>query len=359
VTLRRRWSWAGTAIGSAVLAAVAALSGCAPAAPADAVAPAEPVLSLAQAEAAYSSYLAASDAAAVQGTKDAAAGDAVALQADKEQALNVAAYADWELVKSQFTAMANTGTPVTRYQYGKPTFYVPALASYPQWFMVAASRRAEVGGRLGAPVNAIMVFEKYTPARQWALAGSVVLNQVLPAIARNSNGYAVAVPDSDSALLLPPSVVGATQAAVVDEGPGSPAAAVVGSGPQTTGLYAALTAQARSDAAKGLQYQWLLQGASFGQFELRTADGGALVLYGMSLNTTTQHRNLAAGSPIPIAANLAALAPGEVALRSLWVNYTYEYAAIDPPPGARNAKLQVIGADGAATYTHAALALRQ
>lgn len=335
------------------MAAVAALSGCAPAAPANAFAPAERVLSLAQAEAAYSSYLAVSDAAAVQGNKDLAAADPTALDNDKEQALSVAAYADWELVKSQFTAMADTGRPVSRYQYGQPVFYVPALSSYPEWFMVAAPRTANTGGQLGAPVNTIMVFEKYKPDRLWALAGSAVLSQPLPAIARNSDGYAIALSDSDSSLLLPPNVVGATQAAVVDEGPANPAAAVVGPGPQTTGLYAAQTALARTAAAHGLQYQWLLQGASFGQFELRMADGGALVLYGMNLNTTTQYPNKAAGSPIPITAGAAALAPGETALHTLWVNYTYEYAAIDPAPSTRNAKLQIIGVDGGPTYTHA------
>jgi hypothetical protein len=335
------------------VAAVAALSGCAPAAPANAVAPAEHVLSLAQAKAAYSSYLAISDAAAVQGNKDLAAADPTALDNDREQALSVAAYAESQLVRSQFTAMANTGRPVTRYQYGQPVFYVPALTSYPEWFMVAAPRTANTDGQLGAPVNTIMVFEKYTPDRLWALAGSAVLGQPLPAIARNGDGYAIAVSDSDSSLLLPPDVVGATQAAVVDEGPASPAAAVVGPGPQTTGLYAALTAQARSNAARGLQYQWLLQGASFGQFELRTADGGALVLYGMNLNTTTQYPKPAAGSPIPITAGAAALAPGEAAFHTLWVNYTYEYAAIDPPPGASHAKLQIIGVDGGLTYANA------
>jgi hypothetical protein len=340
VTLRRRWSWAGTAAGLAALAAVAVLSGCAPAAPADAVAPAGHLLTSAGAEAAYASYLATSDAAAVQG--------------DEDQALSVAAYADWQLVKSQFTALVDTGTPVTRYQYGKPVFYVPALTSYPEWFMVAAPRRTNAGGRLGPAVNAIMVFERYTPDRAWALAYTALLNRALPPIARNSDGYAIAVSDSEPNLLLPPDVVGATQAAVVDEGPASPAAAVVGSGPYTTGLYAAQAALARSDASRKLQYQWLLQGTPYAQFQLRTADGGALVLYGMDLDTATQHLNAATGPPIPVPAGPAALFDKpEIGYHGLWINYTNEYAAIDPPPTAHHATLQIIGADGAMTYAHA------
>ena len=147
----------------------------------------------------------------------------------------------------------------------------------------------------------------------------------------------------------------------MDEGPSSPAAAVVGSGPYTTGLYAAQAALARSDASRKLQYQWLLQGTPYAQFQLRTADGGALVLYGMDLDTVTQHPAPATGSPpaglpIPVPAAAAALFPKpEIGYHGLWINYTNEYAAIDPPPNAHNATLQVIGADGGITYAHADL----
>jgi hypothetical protein len=149
--------------------------------------------------------------------------------------------------------------------------------------------------------------------------------------------------------------VGATQAAVVDDGLASPASAVVGGGPHTTGLYAAQAAQARAAAARGLRYQWLMQGAPYRQFQLRTADGGALVLYGMYLNTTTEHPNLVIGSPIPALPRYAALfdAPDEVAYHALYVNWTYEYVAIDPPGSARNAKLQIIAAQGVPTLAHA------
>jgi hypothetical protein len=337
VTLRRRWSWAAAAIGAAAAAAVTALSGCAPAAPANAAAGAGHVLTIAEARAAYASYLAVSDAAAAQGNRD--------------QALSVAAYAQWALVKSQFTALASAGTPVPRYRYGRPAFYVPALTGYPEWFMVAAPRAAGSG----PAVTALMVFERARPASPWTLDGAAVLGRPLPAIARNSDGYAVAVATSDQGLLLRPDVVGATQAAVVDDGPASPAAAVVAAGPQTTGLYAAQAAQARAAAARGLQYQWLLQGAPFWQFQLRTADGGALVMYGMNLDTVTEHPNLVAGSPIAVPAQVAALftAPDEIGYHALYANWTYEFAAIDPAPGIRNARLQVIGAAGGPTYGHA------
>jgi hypothetical protein len=328
-------------IGLAALAAVPVLSGCAPAAPADAAADAGHVLTIAEAEASYASYLAASDAAAAQG--------------NEEQGLSIASYAQWALLKSRYTTLASTGAQVPRYRYGKPVFYVPALARFPEWFVVSVPRRTFTGGQRGAAVNTVMLFERATSAKPWTLNGSAVLDQPLPAIARNSDGYAIAVSSSNQDLLLRPDVVGATQAAVVDDGPTSPAASVIAAGPHTTGLFAAQAGQARAEAARGLKYQWLFQGASFRQFQLRTADGGALVLYGMYLNTTTEHPNLVEGPPIPVPPQFAALFadPSEVAYHALYVNWTYQFAAIDPPASARNAKLTIIAAEGGPTYAHA------
>jgi hypothetical protein len=318
-----------------------AVQGCAPATPSDPVAHASHSLSLAAAKTVYSSYLVASDAAAATG--------------DKAQALSIVTAAQWAQVKAQYTALASTGTPVPRYRYGQPTFYVPALASYPQWFVVAAPRRTDTGGRLGPAVSTLMVFARAKQTLPWTLSGTAVLGQPLPAIARDSDGYAIDVATTDPSLLVRPDVVGATQAAVVDDGPASPAAAVVSDGPQTSGLYAAQAARAAAEQARGLQYQWLLQGAPFPQFELRLADGGALVLYGMYLDTTNQHPNLVAGSPIPVSPAFTALfaLPNEIGYHAVYANWTYEFATIDPPATAHDAKLQVIAAQGGVYYVHA------
>ena len=333
----------GTAIGSAVLAAVTLLSvqGCAPAPAADAVTSPRHVLSLATARRVYASYLRGSHAAAVQD--------------DKNAALSLVTSAAWAQTKGQYLALAATGTPVPRYTYGTPVFYVPALAGYPEWFVVAVPRRTDTGGRPGAPVSTLMLFTRAAASVPWTLSGSAVLDQPLPGIVRDSDGYAIDVATTDPSLLLRPDVVGATQAAVVDDGPTAPAAAVVSDGPQTTGLYAAQAALAALQQAQGLQYQWLLQGAAFPTFELRLRGGGALVFYGMYLDTTTEHPNMVKGAPITVPAGVGALftAPAEVGYHALWANWTYQFAATDPPASARNAKLQVIAWQGAPTYAHA------
>jgi hypothetical protein len=320
-----------------------AVQGCAPTTPADAdaITHASHSVSLTKAEAVYDAYVATSDATAAQG--------------GETQGLAIVGAAQWAEVKGQYTALAAAGVPVPRYRYGKPVFYVPALAGYPQWFVVAVPRVTETGGRLGAAVSTLMVFDRSDQSQPWVLNGSAVLDRPLPAIARDRDGYASAVATNDSGLLMRPDVVGATQAAVVDDGPASPAAAVVGSGPQTTGLYAVQAAQAAAGDSLGLQYQWLLQAAPFPQFGLRLADGGALVLYGMYLNTSTQHPNLVAGSPIQVPAAFRPLlaAPTEVGKHAVYADWTYQFAAIDPPSTTHNAKLQVIAAQGAPSYGHA------
>jgi hypothetical protein len=321
-------------LGSAALAV--ALGGCSGAAgTAKAVTSAEHSLTIAQAQAAYRSYVQDSTAAAKHG--------------DVTNGLAVVADGQWSVVHAQYRALATSGTPVPRYSYGTPTFYVPALSSYPQWFVVAVP----VTTATGAPAsNTIMAFDKPAPDEPWTLNGSAVLDHPLPAIARDSDGYAINVSTKDTSLLLPPNVVGATQAAVVDEGPTTPAAAAIASGPQTTGLYTTQAAQGNSYTAQGLSYLWLLEGAAVPQFDLRTTDGGALVIYTMYLNTTIEHPGNVFGPPIPIPANFTPVANPAKATSAHGVaaNWTYEFATVDPPSTAHGAKAEVIAASGAPTF---------
>jgi hypothetical protein len=321
-------------LGSAALAV--ALGGCSGAAgPAKAVTSAEHSLTIAQAQAAYRSYVTASTAAAKQG--------------DATQGLAYAADGQWSIVHAQYRALATTGTPVPQYSYGTPTFYVPALSSYPQWFVVTVPVTPAAGA---SAVTTIMAFDRAAPDEQWTLNGSAVLDQPLPGIARDSDGYAINVSTKDTSLLLPPEVVGATQAAVVDDGPTAPAAAVIANGSQTTGLYTTQTALGNSYTAQGLSYQWLLEGAAVPQFDLRTTDGGALVIYTMYLNTTIEHPGDVFGPPIPIPANFTPIAnpPTATGAHGVAANWTYEFATVDPPTAAHSAKAEVIASSGVPTF---------
>jgi hypothetical protein len=329
--------------GSVALAAVTVLAagGCsAAAAPAQPGTSAYHGLTIAAAESAYNSYISVSNAAAANG--------------NMTKGLSDVGDAQWSIVNEQYMALAAASTPVPRYRYGHPVFYVPALTTWSEWFMVAVERTAETGAAADATASTLMLFEKRGPGLQWTVDGSVVLDQPLPAIARAPDGYATALSTIDPDLLLPPDVVGATQAAVVDQGPASASASIVADGPLTQGWYQAQSTQGRTAAARGLSYQWLLEGTDYALFSLQTAGGGALVMYGMYLNTTTEHPGNAPGAPIPVPAGFTLLTgPGEVGYHQVDANWTYEFAAVDPSSAAHDAKLQVIASGGSPTYGRA------
>jgi hypothetical protein len=345
VTLRRRRLWNPGIFGLAALAAVTglAMAGCSsPPPPANAVTGGDQSLTIAEAEAGYNSYITVSNQAAAQG--------------NSVQGLSVVGDVQWAVVSGQYTALTAADMPVPQYHYGQPVFYVPALTSYPQWFVVTVPISTEAAGTPGAPVNTAMVFERSGQGQPWTLNGTAALgDQALPTVARDSHGYAIAVTTTDTSLVLSPNVVGATQAAVVDEGSANAAAAVIADGPQTTGLYATQVAYGKVQAGKGLQYQWLLEGTDFPQFQLRTKDGGALVFYGMYLNTTNEYPNGGSGKPIPMPAQYRPLqaAPIGIGYHGVAVNWSYEYVAADPPLTAHNAKVHVIAVGGGPTFAHA------
>jgi hypothetical protein len=145
---------------------------------------------------------------------------------------------------------------------------------------------------------------------------------------------------------------------VVDDGPASAASEVVAAGPLTTGLY-----QAARDHGSGLTaprgdvYQWELDGASFPEFALRTAAGGALVFYPMTLSTTVavpdvvnKANPVRSGPPIPVPPAVRALLPaGQAApLVQLQSQQSLSFAALDPAAGG-TAKIAVIAGGGGLT----------
>jgi hypothetical protein len=233
---------------------------------------------------------------------------------------------------------------------------VPAQSGFPEWFMVTANRTTVTGGKPGATDHTLMLFAREKATEDWTLSGTAVVSRPLPAIARDLDGYAIPVSTSDSSLLLRPDVVGATQAAVVDDGPSSPAAGVIAAGPLTTGLHAAQSARAAAEQRRGLEYQWLLQGAPYPQVGLRLADSGsALIMYGMYLNTSNEHPNLVAGSPIAVPAEFQPMLaePTEIGYHAVLANWAYQFAAIDPAATASAGKLEVIGSQRGPSFGHA------
>jgi hypothetical protein len=273
-------------------------------------------------------------------------------------ALSQTTDAAYSVMSGAFAIAAASGSAPPVQVYGQPTVYVPKLTAFPQWFMAAAPEHLATGG----PTRTVlMTFYRRSAAETWALSGSIQLNPgvAAPKVATDSAGYATSLSIFDKTVRVRPNVVGPLQATVADDGPSSPAAAAVATGPQTTGLYAANAAIGRQATARKQTYQWLLEGTPYPMFALRTTDGGALVYYTMYLNTQTgliksPPKNSTDPLPnIPVPAEYQPLLLGSphVVHRSLNADQDVQYAAIDPPSTSA-AKIQVIGAGGGPVYAH-------
>lgn len=344
-----------------------------------------PALTVPEAQAAYSAYLAASDRASITG--------------NRSLAMSVVDDVQAALVDTQFNVARATGAkpPFARYSYGTPTFILPeaAPAGDPQYFVVsverapvsatgapaasgtaasaAASATTAPGGvpspdlaagvTLPAQGRVLMVFQRSAANATWRLASTSQLapGQSAPKLATDSRGYvpteSMSAPDAGQ--LVRPALAGPLQAAVVDDGPASAASRVVASGPLTTGMYEIARTSARGiSAPSGDAYQWMLEGSSYARLALRTADGGALVLYAMYLTTIVQTPSLLAkassvpGPPITIPGYLKSLLPGgrQPVRNRLQAEDVLSFAAVDPPAprpgGSTTAQIQVIAIGG-------------
>jgi hypothetical protein len=275
--------------------------------------------------------------------------------------------------KGAYSSSLSVQPEVAVYTYGAPTFYLPAAAGYPRFFVASVNRAlrgtdSPATGAGGAQVPpdgpALMLFEQADARAPWLLASISQLPSgvTLPKLATGSGGFVPTVPLSDASLVAQPDDAGPLQAGVVDDGPASAATRAVAGGPLTSGMYQGAVNHAGGlRAPRGDVYQWELDGSSLPQFALRTAAGGALVFYAMSLNTTVAVPDVInkadpvhSGPPIQVPVDLQMLLPlGRPApLDQLSASQTLSFAAIDPARAA-TARIQVIAIGGGLTSASA------
>ncbi len=321
-------------------------------------------LTLSDARAAFTSYVAASDRAARTG--------------DKTLALSVLSGAAADTMSAAFTIARKSHIvpPYTSYAYGTPTFYLPEppRAGDPQYFVVSVERTPvpgttpmtpsseDVAGGVHLPVagRVLLLFEKAAATGSWQLASNSELmpGESVPALATDSHGFVIleSFTDPIGSPLVIPALAPPLQASVVDDGPASPAAQVVASGPATTGLYKESDTSARGIAPPtGDVYQWLLEGSNYGRLAVKMANGGVFVLYTMYLNTTVETKS-ALNQDIPILPGPQITVPDYVRpllAPTLWAPRTrlqtqdiVTFAAIDPPSTDRSAKISAIAVGG-------------
>jgi hypothetical protein len=274
--------------------------------------------------------------------------------------------------KGAYSSSLSVQPGIAVYTYGTPAFYLPAATGYPRFFVASVNRALRgtdssatgAGGAQVPPAGpALMLFEQANARAPWLLASISQLPSGVtpPKLATDGAGYVPTVPLSDASLVAPPDDAGPLQAGVVDDGPASAATRAVADGPLTTGLYQGAANHAGGlTAPRGDVYQWELDGSSLPQFALRTAAGGALVFYAMSLTTTVavpdvinKANPVHSGPPIQVPVDVRMLLPlGRPApLVQLSASQTLSFAAVDP--ASANAKIQVIAIGGGLTSASA------
>jgi hypothetical protein len=336
-----------------------------------------PVLTQAQAGQAFDAYVAASNQAAATDDGKLALSLVTGVQQSLVSAtVNSHAASSTSGGTSAYSSTLGVTPALSQYAYGTRTFYLPEPTGYPRFFVADVTRApavkgvskdatASVGGaRVPVDGRALMVFEQSAAAGPWQLASVAQFpsGTTLPSLATDKNGYIPQVSLTSTDLLAQPYATGPLQAAVVDDGPAGAAAKAVAAGPLTTGLYQA----ARDRADIGLEvpagdtYQWSMEGTPYPAFALRTADGGALVLYAMYLNSTVavpgyfdDASPVEPGASITIPLDVLPLLPsGQPSPRvRLEAQSLFSFAAIDPP--ATSSKITVLAIGGGLNYADA------
>lgn len=284
------------------------------------------------------------------------AADSVArASGDERLALSLAIDGRADLTAAAYRKAAFSGVPVPRYRYGKPQLFVPTIDGYPRWF-VAMADRWEGGKRR----TALMTFMKPERDGRWQLSLSTLLDPGVPKPrpVRDSRGFAKALPTTTSGLVSQPRMVSALQATMIEEGAEGSAAGVIAEGPHTSGLYDKITSTKKRLKEHGLAYDAIFSATSTPMFVLRTAGGGALVLYCYSLDTTTLRRKSKGAHRVPIPENVAHLLKKLVIKKELDTTETYQYAAYLPKPRGADPqhpldKIRMLGSDGGVTEAEA------
>jgi hypothetical protein len=274
------------------------------------------------------------------------------------------------ITAAKFREAAFQETPIKRYTYTKPKFYVPRLENHPQWFLAVAQRTersadpgeqpepATAGGDRDAREDdkdtartALMVFSRKEPGARWRVALASLLDddQKMPHIAVDGAGYATPLATFDDQLVIQPRFVGAMQATLAEEGPESLAADVMASGEHTSDHYEKTQDKKKSMKEDGFAYDSIFAATQYPVYALRTTDGGGIVLFSMSRDTVVFRKSKKVGR-IPIPRPAAHLLEELIMHDELGVVEMHQYAATVPPKAKTEVepagKASIVGYDG-------------
>ncbi|GII75349.1 hypothetical protein Sru01_03310 [Sphaerisporangium rufum] len=248
------------------------------------------------------------------------------------------------IISAQFRS---TGLAPRRFTWGEPKLLVPRLVRPPLWFAAVAERRDRGGGH---PRTAVLVFMKESDTALWQLSFASLLypGVSLPEVARDAEGYATALSTRDSTTAISPHLMAPLHATIAEEGPGGFAAGLIAAGPQTTGYFAEVQKITPDAKRRGFLYDSLFAATTFPIYALRTADGGALILYSLTRKTLTQAKTDNAFGLVPVPKDVRWAVKRPVVRSRLSVEQTQQYISHVRRKGAAE-PARIIAFDGAPT----------
>ncbi|GAT65233.1 lipoprotein [Planomonospora sphaerica] len=204
------------------------------------------------------------------------------LLADRHHLLKQARDGHLALTQAAYDSAEAEGGDPPRYTWGEPRLLVPRLARGPVWFAAVADRRDAAGRARPAVLTVVR-----QGADDWQVSSLSLLDDALPEIALDSEGYATALAEDDMTVAISPRLMAPLHATTAEEGAAGFSAGLIAEGPHTTAhateIAAARTAEKRDGC---LGYDSIFAAAGYPVHALRTGDGGALVMYSLVRTTT-------------------------------------------------------------------------
>ncbi|GLK08313.1 hypothetical protein GCM10017600_17180 [Streptosporangium carneum] len=263
------------------------------------------------------------------------------LEADRRNILEQTRDAQEALTMAAFNSSAGA---LPHYTWGRPELLVPREQQAPLWFAAIVDREDSAGDVR----SAVLTLTKYGE-HAWYLSSTSLLERdaPVPEIAKDAEGYAVALAEDDPTTAISPRLMAPLHATSAEEGSAGFAAGLIEKGPHTTGYAEEIAGKRPKYKSDCLGYDSIFGASNYPVRALRTADGGAMVMYSLIRTTSvTAKIEPCADIRVPRDAERLASAPG--ARKELRTVETQQYVSTVPAKNSRTLA-RVIGYLGGVT----------
>ncbi|MBG0813270.1 hypothetical protein [Planomonospora sp. ID82291] len=248
------------------------------------------------------------------------------LLADRHHLLKQARDGHLALAQAAYDSAEAEGGDPPRYTWGAPRLLVPRSARGPVWFAAVVDRRDAAGRARPAVLTLVR-----QGADDWQVSSLSLLDDALPEIALDAEGYAAGLAEDDMTVAISPRLMAPLHATTAEEGAAGFSAGLIAEGPHTTAHAAEIAATRTAEKRTGcLNYDSIFAAAGYPVHALRTVDGGALVMYSL-VRTTTRTIKIDPCAPyIPIPRPARGLTTMPYARKELRTVETQQYVSVVP-----------------------------